>query len=212
MERWLGGYAIAVATAILPMMSHQAAAKDYESLKKTLSFSVRIVALSPFLPSRPDDSGANRIHPRALPHASSSRIHALDRPRSPYMPSTAGPGSVKLIVPAFYSTRTTKTPSHYRFHVAGSEYRSEHRLFAILFKRVQNGGPALATALATFFDSSRLLIIFVSVWPARTLDIFRSLQRFLVRRHYGLACWFGNYYTVVTLHSRFLCRLSFLPS
>jgi len=31
-------------TAILPMMSHQAAAKDYESLKKTLSFSVRIVA------------------------------------------------------------------------------------------------------------------------------------------------------------------------
>src|SRR5256884_9185257 len=44
MELVLGGYAIAVATAILPMMSHQAAAKDYESLKKTLAFSVRIVA------------------------------------------------------------------------------------------------------------------------------------------------------------------------
>src|SRR5260370_33027441 len=44
MELVLGGYAIAVATAILPMMSHQAAAKDYDSLKKTLSFSVRIVA------------------------------------------------------------------------------------------------------------------------------------------------------------------------
>ena len=44
MELVLGGYAIAVATAILPMMSHQAAAKDYEALKKTLTFSVRIVA------------------------------------------------------------------------------------------------------------------------------------------------------------------------
>ena len=44
MELVLGGYAIAVATAILPMMSHQAAAKDYQSLKKTLSFAVRIVA------------------------------------------------------------------------------------------------------------------------------------------------------------------------
>src|SRR5260370_30529739 len=44
MELVLGGYAIAVATAILPMMSHQAAEKDYESLKKTLAFSVRIVA------------------------------------------------------------------------------------------------------------------------------------------------------------------------
>src|SRR5207245_1004312 len=44
MELVLGGYAIAVATAILPMMSHQAAAKDYLGLKKTLAFSVRIVA------------------------------------------------------------------------------------------------------------------------------------------------------------------------
>ena len=44
MELVLGGYAIAVATAILPMMSHQAAAKDYEGLKHTLAFAIRIVA------------------------------------------------------------------------------------------------------------------------------------------------------------------------
>src|SRR5690348_15749002 len=44
MELVLGGYAIAVATAILPMMSHQAAARDFDGLKKTLTFSVRIVA------------------------------------------------------------------------------------------------------------------------------------------------------------------------
>ena len=44
MELVLGGYAIAVATAILPMMSHQAAASDFNGLKKTLAFSVRLVA------------------------------------------------------------------------------------------------------------------------------------------------------------------------
>src|SRR4029077_2452795 len=44
MELVLGGYAIAVATAILPMMSHQAAANDFIGLKKTLTFAVRIVA------------------------------------------------------------------------------------------------------------------------------------------------------------------------
>src|SRR5258708_14590000 len=44
MELVLGGYAIEVATAILPMMSHQAPANDYGALKKTLAFSVRIVA------------------------------------------------------------------------------------------------------------------------------------------------------------------------
>src|SRR6202041_3851321 len=44
MELVLGGYGIAVGTAILPMMSHQAAAKDFEALKKTLTFAVRIVA------------------------------------------------------------------------------------------------------------------------------------------------------------------------
>ena len=41
---WCWADMIAVATAILPMMSHQAAAKDYLGLKKTLTFSVRIVA------------------------------------------------------------------------------------------------------------------------------------------------------------------------
>src|SRR5438046_4283346 len=44
MELVLGGYAISVATAILPIMSHQAAANDYGGLKKTLVFAIRLVA------------------------------------------------------------------------------------------------------------------------------------------------------------------------
>ena len=37
-ELVLGGYAIAVATAILPMMSHQVSAGDYEGMKKNIWF------------------------------------------------------------------------------------------------------------------------------------------------------------------------------
>src|ERR1700752_610372 len=44
MELVMGGYAIAVATAILPMMSHQAAAGNMEEMKSTLVFSLRIVS------------------------------------------------------------------------------------------------------------------------------------------------------------------------
>src|SRR5260370_23868472 len=44
MELVLGGYSIVGGTAILPTMSPPAAAEGYNSLKKTLSFSVRIVS------------------------------------------------------------------------------------------------------------------------------------------------------------------------
>src|SRR5260370_33401579 len=44
MELFLGGFAIAVATTILPMMAHHAAANDYEGLKRTFTFALRIVA------------------------------------------------------------------------------------------------------------------------------------------------------------------------
>ncbi len=43
-ELVLGGYAIAVATAILPMMAHQASAGDHEAMKKTFGFALRIVS------------------------------------------------------------------------------------------------------------------------------------------------------------------------
>src|SRR5437899_12605563 len=112
MELVLGGYAIAVATAILLIISHQAAEKDYDSLKKTLAFSVRIVAfitipaaLGLMILREPIirvlfqhgqfDPASTRLTARALLY------YAVG------LPALA---SVKLIVPAFYSTRDTQTP------------------------------------------------------------------------------------------------------
>src|SRR5258707_4943841 len=212
MELVLGGYAIAVATAILPMMSHQAAEKDYDSLKKTLAFSVRIVAFITI----PAALGLMILREPIIrvlfQHgqfiASSTRLTA--RALLYYAVGLPALASVKLIVPAFYSTRDTKTPVIIAsISLCINIVLNIIFLETFLYKRVQNGGPALATALATFFDFFALFIIFrIRYGPLGTLDIFRSFAKIsLCAGIMGVACWFGNYYTAFTIHSRFLVQL-----
>jgi putative peptidoglycan lipid II flippase len=117
--------------------------------------------------------------------------------------------TVKLVVPAFYSTRDTKTP----VIVAGISLVINIVLnilfLQVFFNRVQNGGPALATALATFFDFFALLIIFrLRYGSMGTMDILRSFAKIsLCTAIMGVACWIGNYYSAFTVHSRFLIQL-----
>jgi putative peptidoglycan lipid II flippase len=212
MELVLGGYAIAVATAILPMMSHQAAAKDYEALKKTLTFSVRIVAFITI----PAALGLMILrepiirvlfqHGQFAP--ASTRLTA--RALLYYAAGLPALASVKLIVPAFYSTRDTRTP----VIVAGMSLIINLVLNIVFlqffFKRVQNGGPALATAIACFFDFFALFIIFRLRYGALgTMEILRSFAKIsLCSGIMGIACWFGMHYTEFTVHSRFLVQLS----
>ena len=214
MELVLGGYAIAVATAILPMMSHQAAAKDYESLKKTLSFSVRIVAFITI----PAALGLMILREPIIrvlfQHgqfvAASTRLTA--RALLYYAIGLPALATVKLVVPAFYSTRDTKTPV-----IVASISLVINIVLNILFlqvfffhQRVQNGGPALATALATFFDFFALLIIFrLRYGSMGTMQILRSFAKIsLCSAIMGGACWVGNYYTSFTAHSRFVVQVS----
>jgi putative peptidoglycan lipid II flippase len=212
MELVLGGYAIAVATAILPMMSHQAAAKDYESLKKTLSFSVRIVAFITI----PAALGLMILREPIIrvlfQHgqfvAESTRLTA--RALLYYAVGLPALASVKLIVPAFYSTRDTKTPVIIASISLGINIiLNIIFLETFLYKRVQNGGPALATGLATFFDFFALFIIFrIRYGPLGTMGILRSFAKIsLCASIMGVACWFGNYYTTFAMHSRFLVQL-----
>jgi putative peptidoglycan lipid II flippase len=212
MELVLGGYAIAVATAILPMMSHQAAAKDYESLKKTLSFSVRIVAFITI----PAALGLMILREPIIrvlfQHgqfvAESTRLTA--RALLYYAVGLPALASVKLIVPAFYSTRDTKTPVIIASISLGINIiLNIIFLETFLYRRVQNGGPALATGLATFFDFFALFIIFrLRYGPLGTMGIFRSFAKIsLCASIMGVACWFGNYYTTFAMHSRFLVQL-----
>ena len=211
MELVLGGYAIAVATAILPMMSHQAAAKDYESLKKTLSFSVRIVAFIT-IPAALGLMVLREPIIRVLfQHgqfvAESTKLTA--RALLYYAIGLPALATVKLVVPAFYSTRDTKTPVIVAAISLAINIVLNILFLEVFFRRVQNGGPALATALATFFDFFALLIIFrLRYGSMGTMEIIRSFAKVsLCAGIMGVACWFGNYYTAFTVHSRFLVQL-----
>lgn len=211
MELVLGGYAIAVATAILPMMSHQAAGKDFESLKKTLAFSVRIVAFI----TVPAALGLMILREPIIrvlfQHgqfvAESTKLTA--RALLYYAIGLPALASVKLVVPAFYSTGDTRTPVVVASISLVINIILNMIFLQFFFKRVQNGGPALATAIACFFDFFALFIIFRLRYGAMgTLDILRSFAKIsLCASIMGVACWFGNRYTEFTVHSRFLVQL-----
>src|SRR5690242_1759615 len=211
MELVLGGYAIAVATAILPMMSHQAAAKDYESLKKTLAFSVRIVAFI----TVPAALGLMILREPIIrvlfQHgqfvAESTRLTA--RALLYYAIGLPSLAIVKLVVPAFYSTSDTKTPVIVASISLIFDIVLNIVFLEFFFRRVQNGGPALATAIASFFDFFTLFIIFRLRHGAMgTMDVLRSFAKIsLCASIMGVACWFGNRYTQFTIHSRFLIQL-----
>jgi len=211
MELVLGGYAIAVATAILPMMSHQAAANDYEGLKKTLTFSVRIVAFITI----PAALGLMILREPIIrvlfQHgqfvAESTKLTA--RALLYYAVGLPALATVKLIVPAFYSTKDTKTP----VIVAGISLVLNIVLNIVFleffFNKVKNGGPALATGLACYFDFFALFIIFRLRYGALgTWEILRSFGRIsLCSGIMGVACWLGGHYTEFTMHSRFVVQL-----
>ena len=117
--------------------------------------------------------------------------------------------TVKLVVPAFYSTGDTKTPVIVASISLGINILLNIIFLQFFFKRVQNGGPALATAIACFFDFFALFIIFRLRYGAMgTMEILRSFGKTsLCASIMGVACWFGNYYTTFTIHSRFLVQL-----
>src|SRR5205807_2509868 len=198
--------------AILPMMSHQAAAKDYESLKKTLSFSIRLVAFIT-IPAALGLMVLREPIIRVLfQHgqfiAASTRLTA--RALLYYAIGLPALASVKLIVPAFYSTRDTKTPV-----IVASISLIMNVLLNIVFlqfffRRLQNGGPALATALASFLDFFALFVIFrVRYGALGTREILRSFSKILLCSGImGVACWLGLRYTEFTMQSRFLVQLS----
>jgi len=116
---------------------------------------------------------------------------------------------VKLVVPAFYSTKDTKTP----VIVAGISMALNIILNIVFleffFKRVQNGGPALATAIACYFDFFALILIFrLRYGPMGIQEIVRSFSKiFLCSAIMGVACWLGGHYTEFTMHSRFIVQL-----
>src|SRR5262249_44377337 len=117
--------------------------------------------------------------------------------------------TVKLIVPAFYSTKDTKTPVIVASVSLVLNILLNIFFLEFMFNKVKNGGPALATALACYFDFFALFIIFRLRYGALgTKEILSSFGKIsLCAGIMGVACWFGGHYTEFTMHSRFLIQL-----
>jgi putative peptidoglycan lipid II flippase len=117
--------------------------------------------------------------------------------------------TVKLVVPAFYSTGDTRTPVVVASISLVLNIILNIVFLEFFFKRVQNGGPALATAIACFFDFFALFIIFRLRYGALgTIEILKSFAKIsLCSGIMGVACRLGTYYTAFAEHSRFLIQL-----
>jgi len=183
MELVLGGYAVSVATAILPMMAHQAAAHDFEKLKKTFGFALRIVsyitipAMVGLVILREPIIQVLFEHGRF--GASSTALTARALLFSAIgLPAFA---ATKLIVPAFYSTKDTRTPVKVAFYAAAANIILNYIFLKSFFQTFQNGGPALATSLAAYFNFLFLFVVFRQRFGRLgTLEILASMGKVVV--------------------------------
>jgi putative peptidoglycan lipid II flippase len=161
MELVLGSYAIAVSTAILPMMSRQAAAGHLPLLKQTLAFSLRLVSFITI----PATVGLMVLREPIVTvlfqhgHFAASSTALTARALLYYALGLPAFAAVRLVVPAFYSQKDTRTP----VLVAGGAMLLNIALNALFlrffFPVLYNGSPALASSLAAYFDFVLLFVL-----------------------------------------------------
>ena len=180
MELVLGVYAIAVATAILPIMSQQAAAGEYDRLKSTLVFSIRMVSFIT-IPAAVGLIVLREPLIRVLfEHgqfkASSTTLTA--RALLFYACGLPAFAAIKLIVPAFYSTHDTRLPVHVAAYSLGLNIALNALCLRWLYPLFRNAGPAFATSAAGYLNFFTLLAVFrVRHGRLGGLEMFGSIAR-----------------------------------
>lgn len=180
MELVLGGYAIAVATAILPMMSRQAVEHDFEKLKQTFTFSLRIVtfitvpAMVGLAVMREPIIQVLFEHGKFVAESTDLTARALLY----YALGLPAFAAVKLIVPAFYSTQDTRTPVRVAAYAMVLNILLNILFLEVFFSLLQNAGPALATSVAAYFNFFVLFVVFRQRFGRLgTFDILVSMMK-----------------------------------
>jgi putative peptidoglycan lipid II flippase len=193
MELVLGSYAVAVATAILPLMSRQAHAKDLPGLKETLAFAVRIVsfitipAALGLMVLRGPVVSVLFEHGRFSAESTQLTARALLY-YAAGLPAFAG---VRLIVPAFYSQQDMRTPVAAAAAALAANVVLNLVFLRLLFEQLRNGGPALASSLACYFNFFLLfLILRARVGGLGSRRVFSSLVKVAISSAVmGAACY-----------------------
>jgi len=162
MQLVLGSYAIAVSTVILPAMSHLAAAKNYDEMKHTFGFSLRIVsfitipaAVGLVLLRRPIIQVLFQ-HGQFVADSTILTAHALLY----YSLGLPAYAAIKLITPMYYSTQDTLTPARVGAYALGMNIVLNSIFLLFFFRYLSNGSPALASSLAAYFNFGILFFVF----------------------------------------------------
>ena len=162
MQLVLGSYAIAMSTALLPTMSHQWAAGQWSEMKRTFGFSLRIVsfitvpaAVGLVLLRQPIIQVLFQ-HGRFTAASTTLTARALFY-YSLGLPAFAG---VKLIAPMYYSTQDTATPARTGAYALGLNIALNAFFLLFFFRTLSNGGPALASSIAAYFNFGALFFLF----------------------------------------------------
>jgi putative peptidoglycan lipid II flippase len=193
------------------MMSHQAAAHDYDALKKTFGFSLRIVsyitvpAMVGLMILRVPIIRVLFEHGKFV--ASSTDLTA--RALLYYALGLPAFAAVKLIVPAFYSTQDTRTPVKVAAYALVVNFVLNAFFLKSLFRTFQNGGPALATSIAAYFNFAMLFFVFRQRFGRLgTFSLLHSLFKISVSSAVmGLLCWAMLYYSHFESYAHFFPQL-----
>jgi putative peptidoglycan lipid II flippase len=179
MELVLGGYAIALSTAILPLLARQAAGNRVGDMKNTLSFAVRLILFI----TLPATVGLILLRvPIIEVLFESGEFDAQSTALTSWALLFFAIGlsafsMIKIIVQAFYAVHDTWTPVAIGFF----SLLVNIALNFLFFRWLRNGGPPLATSMAAFFDAFVLMILFRSRYGALGLrSMGRSCLKFLV--------------------------------
>ena len=162
MELVLGSYAIALSTALLPTLSHQAAEGKHDEMKQTFAFALRVAsfitipAAVGLILLRVPITQVLFEHGEFMARSTSLTAHALLF-YSLGLPAFA---AIKLITPMYYSTQDTLTPTKVGAYSLVLHVALNIVLLFGFGRYLWNASPALASSLAAYFNFAELFVIF----------------------------------------------------
>jgi putative peptidoglycan lipid II flippase len=216
MELVLGSYAIALSTALLPTMSHQAAEGKYQEMKHTFGFALRVAsfitipAAVGLILLRVPITQVLFQHGEFMARSTALTAHALLF-YSLGLPAFA---AIRLITPMYYSTQDTLTPTKVGacavvLHVALN--------IILLFgfgRYLWNASPALASSLAAYFNFAALFLIFRGRYGSLgAAAIFSSLGKMaLCAAAMCATCFVALKYSHLAALEHFLAKAAWLAA
>lgn len=151
----IGLFGVSIATAALPGISAHAAREDYAGMRRTVSSSLRMMLML----NVPATAGlvalATPIVALIFEHGrfSQSDTAATAAALTFYAPGLVGYSAVKLISPAFYALRDSRTP----VLVSAASVLINVALNIALVRTIGYRGLAMGTAIAALFNAGVLL-------------------------------------------------------